>query len=112
MKAYVTASTEKALVHFENGTEEAAAAKAEYTKNGAKYRVILLAIHVAKSRNINLTEVVSDSQSVVKQLNGVSKVKSPALRILAEAIWRKTGAVYADGILTVKGDVVFTYAKQ
>jgi len=112
MKAYVTASIKAALVLFENGTEELALATTEYTKNEAKYRAILLAIHFAKGRNINLTEVVSDSRLVVDQLNGACGVKEPRLRELAEIIWKRTGAVYNNGTLMKKGEVAFTYVKR
>jgi len=111
MKAHISASSTKARVLFENGTEEVAEAKNKYTKNEAKYRAVLLAIHVAKGHNINLTEVVSDSQLVVAQLNGLRNIKEPQLRTLAETIWKSTGAVYAGDTLTKKGDVVFTYVK-
>jgi len=112
MKVHVAASTTRASILFANGTKDTATAKDEYTKNESKYRAILLAIHVAKSRNINLTEVVSDSQLVVAQLNGARSVNELRLRELAETIWKRTGAVYVDGTLMKQGDVAFTYVKR
>jgi len=91
MRAYVDASPTKACVDFDNGRCQVfREASAKYTNNEAEYRAVLLALHEAKLAGYILTEICSDSQLVVNQLNGTYKVNKKELAELRDAILAKT----------------------
>jgi ribonuclease HI len=52
------------------------------TNNVAEYRGLLLGLHRAKALGATEVEVVNDSELVAKQVNGLYKVKHPAMRPL------------------------------
>lgn len=55
------------------------------TNNVAEYRALLHAFELASARGAQRIEIRSDSELVVKQMNGVYKVKHPDMLTL----WRK-----------------------
>lgn len=107
MNAYVDASPKKLCVIC--GEEKRVLnATRKHTNNEAEY----LAIHFALNQFPNVTEIISDSQLAVKQLNGEYKIKEPRLQELASKVWRKTGAICSDGQLLKKGNVKFTWVRK
>jgi ribonuclease HI len=52
------------------------------TNNVAEYRALLLGIQQAKALGAQEIEVIGDSELIAKQVNGVYKVKHPAMRPL------------------------------
>jgi ribonuclease HI len=54
------------------------------TNNVAEYRGVLLGLAAARELGASEIEVIGDSELVIKQLNGVYKVKHPAMRPLHE----------------------------
>lgn len=57
------------------------------TNNVAEYRALLLGLRRARDLGADEVEVIGDSELVVKQVQGVYKVKHPAMRPLhAEAL--------------------------
>jgi ribonuclease HI len=57
------------------------------TNNVAEYRALLRGVERAAARGVAEVEVINDSELVARQLNGVYKVKHPAMRPLyVEAI--------------------------
>jgi ribonuclease HI len=54
----------------------------ETTNNVAEYQALLLGLEVALARGIDRVVVYSDSELLVKQMNGVYKVKHPNMRPL------------------------------
>ena len=54
----------------------------ETTNNVAEYRAVLLGLGLARELDASEVEVVNDSELVAKQLNGVYKVKHPAMKPL------------------------------
>jgi ribonuclease HI len=57
------------------------------TNNVAEYRALLLGLRRARDLGADEIEVIGDSELVVKQVQGVYKVKHPAMRPLhAEAV--------------------------
>jgi len=73
-----------AVVSDPDGTvlEEAAEAIGEATNNVAEYRALLLGLERARVLGADEVEVVNDSELVAKQLQGLYKVKHPAMRPL------------------------------
>ncbi len=73
-----------AVVSDPDGTvlEEAAEAIGEATNNVAEYRALLLGLERARALGADEVEVVNDSELVAKQLQGLYKVKHPAMRPL------------------------------
>lgn len=57
----------------------------EATNNVAEYRALLLGLERARALGANEVEVVSDSELVVRQVNGEYRVKNHALKPLHEA---------------------------
>lgn len=116
MRAFVDASPASACVLFTDGTrimpKELAEAHSKYTNNEAEYRAVLLALYIAKLRKYPLTEIISDSQLVVRQLNGEYAIKKPELGTLAAKVWSKTGAIHHDGQLLKKGNVTFIWVRR
>ena len=54
------------------------------TNNYAEYRGLLAALRYAAENQIKAIKVISDSELMVRQMNGVYKVRSPELRPLYE----------------------------
>ena len=52
------------------------------TNNYAEYSGLLAALHYAIANHCTALEVVSDSELMVKQMNGQYKVKNPGLKVL------------------------------
>lgn len=73
-----------AVVSDPDGTvlEEAAEAIGQATNNVAEYRALLLGLERARALGADEVEVVNDSELVAKQLQGLYKVKHPAMRPL------------------------------
>jgi len=64
------------------------------TNNVAEYRALLRGIERAAARGASEIEVINDSELVARQLNGVYKVKHPAMRPLyLEALERLLGSL-------------------
>ncbi|HUN77495.1 MAG TPA: ribonuclease HI family protein [Solirubrobacteraceae bacterium] len=67
--------------------EERAQLLGEATNNVAEYRALLLGLARARTLGADEVEVVNDSELVAKQVQGLYKVKHPAMRPLhAEAM--------------------------
>jgi len=58
----------------------------ETTNNQAEYQALLLALEEAKKLNITRVTIYSDSELMVRQLNGVYKVKNQGLKPLFQKI--------------------------
>ncbi len=58
------------------------------TNNVAEYRGLLLGLECARRLGAREVEVVNDSELVAKQINGVYKVKHPAMKPLHAAALR------------------------
>jgi ribonuclease HI len=54
------------------------------TNNVAEYRAVLRGLERAKELEANEVEIVGDSQLIARQLNGMYKVKHPAMKPLYE----------------------------
>jgi ribonuclease HI len=54
----------------------------EATNNVAEYRALLLGLEQARALGAREVEVVGDSELIAKQVNGVCKVKHPAMQPL------------------------------
>lgn len=52
------------------------------TNNAAEYRALIRGLEVARRLRAETVRVVSDSELIVKQMNGVYRVKNPALQPL------------------------------
>jgi ribonuclease HI len=66
------------------------------TNNVAEYRALIAGLEAALTRGVTELEVVSDSELLVKQMQGEYKVKNAALRTLslkAARLARELGAV-------------------
>jgi ribonuclease HI len=71
---------------FGEPLQELGEAIGETTNNVAEYRALLRGLELARSLGADEVEVVNDSELVAKQVNGVYKVKHPAMKPLhAEA---------------------------
>lgn len=62
------------------------------TNNVAEYRALILGLEEARRRGIDRIDVKMDSQLVVRQMQGLYKVKHPGLRPLA----LRAGALLAE----------------
>jgi ribonuclease HI len=63
------------------------------TNNQAEYRAIIAALEKAISLGVKHVMVKSDSELVVKQVNGQYKIKNTALRPLYQQVVKLTGAL-------------------
>jgi len=61
------------------------------TNNQAEYNALKLALSSAKEIGGNELKITSDSELLVKQFNGLYKIKNPDLKILMEEIKRLAG---------------------
>lgn len=82
MKVYVDANPKRLCVVAENGETFFADAKRRHTSNEAEY----IAVIAALMKFPDVKEICTDSELVVKQLNGEYKVKKPELKLLNEKI--------------------------
>jgi ribonuclease HI len=73
-----------AVVSDEDGTvlEEAKETIGTATNNVAEYRALLLGLDRARAVGADEVEIVNDSELVAKQVQGVYRVKHPAMRPL------------------------------
>jgi len=69
----------------------------ETTNNAAEYRALIMALEEARRLGAVEAEVRSDSELMVRQMNGVYRVKSPQLRPLHEK-----AASLASGFKSIK----------
>jgi ribonuclease HI len=72
--------------------DEAAETLGTATNNVAEYRGLLLGLARARALGATEVEVVNDSELVARQVNGVYKVKHPAMRPLHAAALEALGA--------------------
>jgi len=56
------------------------------TNNQAEYHALILGIQLVIDHNINDCEVYMDSELIVRQLNGVYKVKDVKMKVLYEEV--------------------------
>jgi len=94
VKAWVDASPGEACVVFEDGRWFSASLPGCNTNNEAEYKAVIFGLLKAKELGVELDEVFSDSQLVVRQLNGEYKVREKRLERFVEAIWVETEAKY------------------
>ena len=90
MKAYVDGSLTSVCCVLENGGTVVCPiglSDKRVTTNEAEYLAVLLALDEGFSTDI--TEILSDSQLVVRQLNREYHIKEPRLRELAIQVWNK-----------------------
>ena len=73
----------------------------ETTNNVAEYRALLMALEEAGRHAASSLTVLSDSELLVRQLNGVYKVKAPHLKPLHEEARRRLRAFPGVRILHV-----------
>jgi len=63
------------------------------TNNQAEYKAIIAALEHAISLGVNRVEMHSDSELVVKQINGKYRVKKPALKPLHQRVKQLVGSL-------------------
>jgi ribonuclease HI len=92
-----------AVVEFEDGTpsRELSAYIGETTNNVAEYRALLMALDEAGRHEAQSITVYSDSELLVRQMNGEYKVKAAHLRPLHLEARRRLRAFPAARILHV-----------
>ena len=92
-----------AIVEFEDGrpSRELSAYIGETTNNVAEYRALLMALEEAGRHGARSITVYSDSELLVRQLNGEYKVKAAHLRPLHLEAQRRLRAFPAARILHV-----------
>ena len=81
--------------------EDVAEAIGEATNNVAEYRGLLLGLERARALGADEVEVVGDSELVAKQVQGLYKVKHPAMRPLHAEALRALGEFSSWSIRTV-----------
>ncbi len=84
-----------AIIHDETGKPIASLAQriGTTTNNEAEYRAIIAGLQKAVSLGVREVELKSDSELVVKQLNGSYRVKAPALKPLYQQVKKLQGFV-------------------
>ena len=78
------------------------------TNNVAEYRALVAGLAKAVDLGVGELEVVSDSELLVKQMNGDYRVKNPALRELsleAARLARKLGRVHYRAVRRVENEL-------
>jgi len=58
----------------------------EATNNVAEYKALVLALEEAEKLNYKELQILMDSELVVRQMQGVYKIKEPALQVLAKQV--------------------------
>jgi ribonuclease HI len=81
--------------------DEASATIGPCTNNVAEYRALLLGLERARALGADEVEVVGDSELIAKQVQGVYKVKHPAMKPLYEQARRELGRFTAWSVRTV-----------
>ncbi len=69
--------------------EEVSAFLGTATNNVAEYRALLLTLQRAQALGFDRVSVRMDSELIVKQLNGLYKVKDPKMRQLSNLVQRE-----------------------
>ena len=76
----------------------------QQTNNVAEYRALVAALRWARERGVGCLEVVSDSELLVRQMNGRYRVKSAGLRPLFEEARALAGELGSFRIRHVRRD--------
>jgi len=84
-----------AIIHDEKGKPIVSLARriGTTTNNEAEYRAIIAGLQKAVSLGVREVELKSDSELVVKQINGSYRVKAPALKPLYQQVKKLQGFV-------------------
>jgi len=82
MKVWVDGSPAAVAYVTEDSAKNIKQLKDEHTNNEAEYLAIIEALKI-----IGTTEILSDSQLVVNQINGVYAIKEPRLRYYCSQVW-------------------------
>jgi len=84
-----------AIIHDEAGKPIASLSRriGTTTNNEAEYRAIIAALQKAVSLGAREVELKSDSELVVRQINGSYRVKAPALKPLYQQVKKLQGFV-------------------
>jgi ribonuclease HI len=61
----------------------------QLTNNEAEYRAALLGLHLAKTLRARQVKIVSDSEVMVRQMTGYSRVNSQRLKLLHQQVCRR-----------------------
>ena len=99
-RIYVDGNPKEVCCVVRGGKVERALIDGVNTNNVAEYRAILFGLH----KYPEATEVCSDSQLVVKQLNGEYNVKQEHLRILRDRVLKR--------VKELKYEVTFTWVPR
>jgi len=83
-KRYAAAAA--VLTDGEQIVEESTKYLGEMTNNQAEYQALLIGIKLARKRGTTELVCISDSQLMVRQMNGEYKVKNPGLRVLKRQV--------------------------
>lgn len=89
MKVYVDANPKMVGWVTEDGQSKAVPI-IERTNNEAEYSAVLMALRAVK----DVTEILSDSQLIVNQLNRKWHIKEARLREYALEIWKHPGVAF------------------
>ena len=109
MKVFVDGSPTRVCYVAEGERPEVRDLGDKFTNNQAEYLAILVAL-----KNLeNVTEILTDSELAVKQLDGRDVVANHHLKLLAQAVWERVDAKFVPtkkGLRCVApGRVVFTW---
>lgn len=96
MKIYTDGSTTRTCYVFENGLKAIKPLTRRATVNEAEYLAVIHALREATNRGIKQVDIYSDSELIVRQLNGAYAVKKPEL----VSLWNKVWELIALGNLT------------
>jgi ribonuclease HI len=88
MKVYVDANPKAVCCVTEDGRTRYKELSGENTNNEAEYKAVIFAI----SQFPEATQIFSDSQLIVRQLQHVYHIKEDRLRELALQVWNNTSA--------------------
>lgn len=82
-----------AVLYDASGKEVATVSKylGETTNNVAEYTAVVLALELAAKRGAKVVDMRMDSELVVKQMNGVYRVRQPHLQVLFGSIQQLLG---------------------
>ena len=108
MRVYVDANPKEYAMVTEEGTTIVGACPEGCTNNEAEYRAIIAALKEFP----DVTEIISDSQLVVRQLNHEYSIKEDRLRTLAMQVWKlvqPSSTVVNLRVVSSKHKVKFTW---
>ena len=112
MKIFVDGSPTAVCFTTEEGPPVVRGLSTSVTSNQAEYLAVIFALNELPG----IDEILSDSELVIKQLNGEDIVRNEELKGLACEIWRIVGAEYAKvkgGLrCTRTGNVKFTWVPR